>query len=68
MAKPDGSARTARALHVWTLVVAFALAVGAVGCSENDPAPTVDREASRETPTNTATPTETPTETATTAP
>ncbi|MBL8778315.1 MAG: hypothetical protein JNK12_20420 [Acidimicrobiales bacterium] len=54
MAKPDGSDRTVRALHVWTLVVPLALVVGAVGCSENDSAPAVDREASRETPTSTA--------------
>jgi len=54
MAKPDGSDRTARALHVWTLVVPLALVVGAVGCSENDSAPAVDSEASSETPTSAA--------------
>ncbi len=53
MAKPDGSVRTARALHFWTLVVPLVLAFGAVGCSENDPAPAVDRQSSRVTSTST---------------
>lgn len=53
MAKPDGSARTARGPHVRTLVVALTLAAGVVGCSENDSSPTVDREASRVTSTST---------------
>lgn len=53
MAKPDGSVRRARALHFWTLVVPLVLAFGAVGCSENDPAPAVDRQSSRVTSTST---------------